>query len=241
MVAPHQSNSPFENKPFPRVPSLSATARLAAFGVSSILWFAPPQATADLVTYFNFNDATPLQSDAGQSVTISGTVANTSSSPGTSENALFGDPPGQDLTLFVGINGENNGKWIQFSFSTAGLADITLSYATLSSAQGFSTQSLSYSVNSGSFVDFGSVTPPQNAFAVRSFDLASVGAIENQPSVTFRLTFAGASTTNFFESNRFDNIQVVAVPEPGTGLLGGVTGLALFLNSRRRHPFRAGK
>jgi hypothetical protein len=201
-----------------------------------MVWFTAPCATAALVTYFNFNDATPLQSDAGQSVTISGTVSQISASPGTSQNALFGDPPGQDLTLFVGTNGANNGKWIQFTFSTVGLADISLSYATLSSAQGFSTQSLSYSVNSGSFIDFGSVTPPQDAFAVRSFDLASVGAIENQPSVTFRLTFAGASTTNFFESNRFDNIQVVAVPEPGAGLLGavGIPALLLRLRSFRR-------
>jgi len=202
--------------------------------VSSLLGFAPPQATADLATYFNFNDATPLQSDAGQSVSIGGTAPAVASSPGTSQNALFGDPAGNDITLFVGLNGANNGKTLEFGVSTIGLSDLSLSYATESSAEGFSSQTLSYSVNSGPFTVFGAVTPPTTGFAVRSFDLSPVNSIENQASVTFRLTFAGASTTNFFENNRFDNIQLVGVPEPSVAVLGALGAPALFMRFRRQ-------
>ena len=185
---------------------------------------AAPLARGDLVTYFNFNNPDRASSDGGQPSTLTSDFSGVFESPGTSLNALFDDPPGEDLTLFSGQAGVNNGRSIQFNVSTLGLSGLSLSYATRASAEGFASQTLSYSINGGTFIEIGSVTPQQGEFALRSFDLSSVTEIEDQASVTFRITFTQGSTTNVFEHNRLDNLQLTtpqSVP-PGPGNYRGV-------------------
>jgi hypothetical protein len=196
------------------------------------------RADAQLVTYFNFNDSN-LASDGGQASTITSDFdPNVGFSAGTTLNALPGDPDGQALTLQNGTSGANNGRFIQFGFSTVGLTDLALSYATSRSSSGFTNQVFSYSTDGVSFTPFGAaVLPTTTTFGLASFDLSAVDAIENQASVTFRLTFSGGSTDIAIGTNRIDNIQVTAVPEPGT-VFGAVVllGLVGYRERRRLRP-----
>ncbi len=209
-----------------------------------------------LVTYFNFNDsgvangqpatAAALASDApGLRASVISSNLNNPTTNLVGRSGHYAQPSisrrhrsSQGLTVRQGANPGNNGNYVQFSVSTARVADLSLSYATTHTGTGFTTQTLSYSVNGGSFITVGTFTafdPTAGTFVLASFDLSAINAIENQTSVTFRITFSGA--TNAAGTNTLDNIQLTsatAVPEPatvGAGLLG--VG-ALCWHQRRR-------
>jgi hypothetical protein len=205
------------------------------------------ESQGQLVTYFNFNDAASgsdpvlnpgLVSDApGQqtsTITTNFATGDVASATGSPVNKADGDlTPEPGRALFLSSTGTNNGAFIEFSFSTIGLQDLTLSYATRGTTDGFTTQTLAYSIGGGAFVDFGTVTPvPTTAtYALQSFSLATEDTLENQPSITFRFTFTGGTGGG---TNRLDNIQVQAVPEPST-VFGGlaILGLAAYRERRR--------
>ena len=214
----------------PRLGVIAAIAMVAALT-------APAAHAQTLLTYFNHNDEhittfPDLVSDAPglQTTTIttdfSPSIGITSIFPGTTLNAVGAAPAGYGIAVNSG-----GGTFIQFNFSTVGFEDLSLSYATLMTTGGFTTQTLSYSTNGVTFTDFGSFSPT-GTWSVASFDLSSISALDNAASVTLRLTFSGASGSG---ANYIDNIQVnAAVPEPAT-VLGGLLGVAgLCFHQRRR-------
>ncbi len=200
-----------------------------------------------LVTYFNFNDSVSgvpnVVSDAPgtQTSTITTDFAtpgtNFVTQTGTTVNRAPGDLSLETfaLSLKAGAQTVNNGMSIQFSVSTVNLIDLSLSYATRRSTTGFVTQTLAYSVNGGTFVNFGTFNPVDSTtFTTASFNLSAIDAIENQASVTFRITFTGA--TNAGGTNGLDNIQLTGtpVPEPSTWVGGALALLAIGYTQRRR-------
>lgn len=229
-----------------------ATAAIALLGCAA----APAANSQTLLTYFNFNDsgvanqqpatAAALTSDAPglQTTTITtnfnAPATNVRVGAGTTVNQHPADltGAGQGLTLRQGAAPGNNGNYIQFSVSTVGFTDVSLSYATIRTSEGFTTQTLSYSTDGGiTFTTFGSFSPTTTGFTTALFDLSAVNSIENQLSVTFRITFSGASNpsgTNTIDNLQVNGIPVVPVPEPAT-VVGGLLGVAgLCFNQRRR-------
>lgn len=198
-----------------------------------------------LVTYYHFNDSNLVSDRGAQPSTITSDFVDTNitfANGGTTVNAVSGDPAGQSLTLQNGTSGINNGRSIQFGVSTIDFASIMLSYATQRSSTGFTTQALSYSTNGADFTNFGSNTSIPTSFGLASFDLSSVAAVENQASVTFRLTFTGGSTTSATGNNRLDNIQLnaTAVPEASATLVAAALfGFGCFRRGRRRQTVSA--
>lgn len=207
----------------------------AAFGAVMLLCAAAPKANAaTLITYFNFEDNN-LASDPAvpaplQASTISGT-ANTTFGTGTTLNIAPGNTQINNSSLHV-AGSTQNGNYIQFSVSTLAISSLSLSYATKSSSNGFSEQ-LSYSTNGTTFTNVGSVFTPGTAYATTTFDLSGITAINNQATVTFRITFSGASGSG---TTDIDNIQLnaTAVPEPATVAGGALTLAALCVHQRRR-------
>ena len=223
-------------------PSLAAaTAVLMFLGI-----IAPAAHAQQLVTYFNFNDSNEISDSPGiQTSTITQSNLTPSFVAGSSVNQYPTDltGAGQALRLTFPNNGGGNPKTFQFTVSTVGLTNLSLTYATRTSVA--VTQTLSYSTNGGTtFTSTGSqsFTPSSTTFSPASFTI-STGA-DNQASVIFRITILSAAT-NHREFNDFDNIQLTgnAVPEPatvGAGLLGA---FALCWHQRRRfsaarHLFR---
>lgn len=135
----------------------------------------------------------------------------------------------QASSLESGTVYANNGATMTITFSMADLADPILTYASQRTSTGFNANQLAWSTDGVNFTDFGSTYAPASSFALVSFDLSTVDALDNAPTVTLRLTVNGASSVS--GNNRFDNIQINAIPTPGTVALLGLGGLII---ARRR-------
>ena len=113
------------------------------------------------------------------------------------------------LTLRTGTGGANNGRDLTWRVSTSGHASIQVSFATRRSAGGFSSNRFQYTLDGATFVDFGQLFDPGSEFAVVSYDLRHVRALNNNPSAGFRIVFNGGSTSSASEFTLIDNLQVV--------------------------------
>lgn len=126
---------------------------------------APSSQGATLITYFNFNDSNTTADPPGLELTptivpspING-VTGFQFNAGTSVNLATGDPTGagQALAVSAGPSLVNNGKSFQFTISTIGFTDLSLSYAAKSSSTGFTSQTLAYSTDGTTFTTFATV------------------------------------------------------------------------------------
>jgi hypothetical protein len=189
---------------------------------------------ATLVTYFNFNDQN-LVSDAPGAQTTTATVTRLTPSyvtPGDTSNIAPGDSiQGTTGNFALHLTPTANGaKSFQFSVSTTGLTDLSLSYATRGS--GFTTETITYTTSGGGTGTIGTVTiASATTFQVPTFDLSGITALNNQTSVTFTIAFTPSNSGTFVD---LDNIQLEQVPEPAT-VVGGLVGtLGLCWHKRQR-------
>lgn len=197
---------------------------------------ASPAQSQTLVTYFNFNDQNETADPPGVLLpppTITQQNLNPSFVQGTTINLAPGDltGAGSALRLTFQNNGGGNAKSFQFTVSTVGLSNLSLSYATQTLNTSL-VQTLSYSTDGTNFTNVGSFTPTTQ-FTTASFNLPT--AVDNLTSVTFRITISGPAQ-NRLEYNDFDNIQLTAsaVPEPGTIGAGLFGAIGLCWQQRRR-------
>lgn len=189
-------------------------------------------ASADLIAYWDFNEADLAVSQGAGTLTHNFDDSNVVFFTGTTVNALDGVPSGSALALQNGTDGINNGAWIQFSISTAGLQDLVMSFASQRTSTGFEFNQVSWSSDGGgSFTDLGGTYTPASSFAgtgVLSFDFSGISALNDNADVVIRITFDGGSTTSSAGNNRIDNVQFNAnvIPAPGALALLGMAGLA---------------
>jgi hypothetical protein len=127
------------------------------------------------------------------------------------------------------------------------LQNIVVSWDQTRSSTGPGTFDLEYSIDGVTFlnavndytvpaISWSSATPDATLTTSFSFDFSSILAVNDEASVTFRMTAASAPSGTA-GTNRVDNVLVegVAIPEPASaGLLAMAFGALVVARRRRR-------
>lgn len=188
----------------------------------------------DVPTKFVANQGTQAGS-VSMTATPVGFLGDLGNDVGTTLNILApeGDP-NQALEFYTGASFFGDGQLEMHDFNFTGYTDVNFSVAVLTDAFIIwnSRLHLDYRINDGSWVDWAE-TETTNAGVYELESIALPDAIDGQANVDFRLRTSSWITLG--GKADFDNIQITAVPEPGTwGLLAGASVLALLAVRRRK-------
>ena len=233
--------------------ALAFRSLLILAGALMLMAALAPTAKADLIAYFNFEDAAngaapDFTSEFDQGLGIATTIttdynpANMSNVAATFTNNRW--PTDADTTLHgwgMSRTSPNNGSHFDIPlFSSQGFfQNMSLSFAISSSGNGFTQAIFQYSTNGGaSFTTFfTSPAIPPNAITLLS--AAVPAAANNAPSLVLRVILTGGTSNGNNSESIIDNIRVegTIVPEPTT-IAGGLLGvLGLCFHQRRRLRF----
>ena len=216
-----------------------------------------PRANAQFVgtvVYFNFEDSTivPQFLDTAADVipeNPGGGIENSTLMisdganavhvfTGLMENRTAGDidhPLTNGFGLVLNHTMANPNATLSFTANTTNLTQLSVSFAVNNQGNGYNTVQLSYIIGGNTtIVSSQSIGTVITTIAWSSSAFPSLVGAENQPAVTFVLTFNGGQSNGNNIETLIDNIRLDAAPEPATvaGGLLGVLGLCWF--QRRR-------
>lgn len=208
-------------------------------------------ALAATIAYWDFEtNNPPATAFTGQTCpgiaadTGNGTASGYHASAATAWINYDGSLPAIDHSL--GCNNWAVGDYYQFQTSTSGYRDIQISWDIRASNTGPQDFDLEYSTDGSSFIVATTTQTAAGAVWVygAGFDCSSIAAIENAPTLYFRLknsttdAAGGTGTIQPAGTTRIDNILITGspVPEPAASaaLAAGFAILALL--ARRRRP-----
>lgn len=188
---------------------------------------------------------------AGTSTTLGGLAPEigTGVASGTHASAsAWSSPSGNGSAHSFSVNTWAVGDYFQFSLSTVGSSGIGVSFDQTGSNTGPKAFDLAYSTDGSTFTTFGSYSLVNGSWSAGSptllptsfsFDLSAITALNNAPSVYFRLidtstTSINGSTVAAGGTSRVDNFTVSVVPEPSSVLLGLLGAAGLVITRRRK-------
>ena len=200
-------------------PRIFRTANLRLF---ALLALAAAPADAATIVQWTFEINTPA--NLPDSATIGPIAADVGSGEASGLHASattdWTTPSGNGSSNSLSSNEWAVGDFYQFQLSSANFQDLTLTWDQTRSGTGPSTFDLAYSLNGTDFTIFsdnydvptltwmsGSVNPSSTLTA----DLSSIAALNNQPTVFFRL-IADSAPGGTAGTNRVDNFTVSAEP-----------------------------
>jgi hypothetical protein len=210
-----------------------------------------PSAKADVIAYFNFEDATlggppDFTSESDQGLGINTTITTNydpnsmnTVSPGLAAGRLAADTDPNNFSVHLFRSADNDPADFDIPlFNNQGLlfSNMTVSFGINVEGNGFDQVTLWYSINGGAtFINSGNFANIATG-GIQTIMLAVPAAANNQPLLVLRLEFTGGHSNGVNDQDIIDNILIggTIVPEPttiGGGLLG-VLGLCWF--QRRR-------
>lgn len=212
------------------------------------------QAQAATIASWDFETSPPA--DLLNSATYSGISSNAGAGMASGVHAGAGTdwstPSGAASVNAFGVNTWAIGDYFQFQVATVGFSSLNLSWNQMGSNTGPKDFELAYSTDGTLFTSIYSYVQINDGWngalgatagATFSYDFSAVTALDNAPTVYFRLVATSISPVDSgsaFSLNgtsRVDNFVVsgvAAIPEPGTAVmwLGGI-GSVLFFRRRR--------
>jgi hypothetical protein len=231
--------------------SLRFRLLLILTGAMMLLAAFASNAKADVIAYFNFEDATlggapDYTSEADQGLGVVATITTNYNSNGTTtvgglpQNRLSADvdnPPNGLFGLGLSRSGANSPANFDIVLNTPqGFFEaMTVSFAINAAGNGFTLANILFSTDGGAtFTSAGSTVIPNSGTIIVSQALPA--AANNTPLLTIRIQLTGGQSNGANLQNVVDNILIsgTIVPEPATvaGGLLGVLGLCWF--QRRR-------
>ncbi|MEX1258273.1 MAG: hypothetical protein WEG36_11710 [Gemmatimonadota bacterium] len=180
----------------------------------------PPPSESELIHYWHFNnlpagELTAVAADfsalGGAAITYPGTGAGYMDNvdPGSGVNSRQGQLPG------LGLRPRNpaNTRELIITAPSTGYEDIVVAFAVQRSSSGAAQEEFSYSTNGGTtWTIVGAAYDIGLDFAVVTFDLSEVAAVQNNANLRFRIRFVGEQAGGSSGNNRFDNFTVDGVP-----------------------------
>jgi hypothetical protein len=234
---------------------------VAVAGAFILMAALVPRANATLLIYFNFEDGTldstvDTASDqtpaAGgdnpgggiqmSTLTINygaGDFFSTSSLiPIGTTNQSAGDidvpPATPGLALGLVRSSMNNGSYIQFAVDATFFQNMSLSYAVNTNGNGFTTQTLFYSLDGGATFTQGQQFTGLTGLQTLTYTVPT--AANGDPGLVLRIVFTDGQSNGNDLQTIIDNIQLngTVIPEPAT-VVGGLLGACgLCWHQRRR-------
>ena len=247
--------------------------RLMAFGLLAVAGMS--QAAVFAQWNFNGSSATtvpggalsPTPSVGLGTASLLGVTASFSSGTanGGSSDPVNTTPNnyGWQTTGYAAQNVDSGTRGVQFAVSTVGQSDITVSFDTRHSNTSSRWVRFDYSADGGTNWTLGTVaggsifagTAGDTWFNLRTVDLSSVAAVENNANFVFRMVtifgpasgdyvdgsgysaYAASTGTSTYATTgtlRWDMVTVNAVPEPGTMAALAIGGGLVALRRRRQ-------
>jgi hypothetical protein len=148
----------------------------------------PPPKEAELVHYWHFN-ALPTGTLTSVPVDVSKLTGAVITYPGTGAGYMLITAP------------------------STGYEKLVVSYAVQRSGSGAAQEEFYYSINGGTtWVILGAAFDISEEWAIKTFDLSTVTAVNNNANLRFRIRFVGANSDGSSGNNRLDNIVIEGVP-----------------------------
>jgi len=246
---PHALAAPIKSRQR-SVRSRTFRSLLLLSGALLLLAAFAPSAKADVIAYFNFEDAKKggppdFTSEFDQGLGIDTTIVTNydpnsmnSVTPGLAENRLVADTDPNNFSVHLFRSGLNDPADFDIPlFSSQGFfQDMTVSFGINVQGNGFELVTLWYSIDGGAnFINSGNSASLLTGGA-QVISLAVPIAANNAPDLVLRLEFTGGHSNGVNDQDIIDNILIggTIVPEPATvaGGLLGVLGLCWY--QRRR-------
>ena len=223
-------------------------------GATMLMAALAPNAKADVIVYFNFEDATngsspDFTSESNQGLGVASTITTnydpahmtTVANFTSGENRLPGDidnPPFGLHSLGLSATGFNNGAHFDIPlFTPQGFfQDMTLTFAYNCAGNGFNLVTVFFSTDGGATFTMGPSAVLTTAGVTSIATLVVPAAANNAPLLVLRLVFTGGTSNGNNPETQIDNIVIngTIVPEPATVAAGLVGVLGLCWHQRRR-------
>ncbi len=175
--------------------SNSAGSVTSSVAILTIISGAP-----GVIAQWNFNSVTPDANVAtgrttpstgtGTASLLTGTTATFATGDTTLDPAGSTDNSGWNTATYPAQGTGSKTRGAQFNVSTAGKQNITISWSSQSSATGSKYGQLQYSTNGTDFIDFSTAFTNGTSFTPKTNSLASISAVNDNPSFAIRLVSA---------------------------------------------------
>lgn len=197
----------------------------------SIMFFALEMQAQTLIHYWNFNNATSVQTITTPDVSLVST-ASIAYTSGASTVFDFAGGTGQNFSV-NNFNARNNavvgnhlrfnnpiGGSLIFSLPTTGYENAVAKFTTRRSGSGAGTQTWSYSTDGSTYTVFQTINPVDGDPTLQTLDFSSISAADNNANFKLKVEFA-QGTGGTVGNNRFDNFTLDAytlgtapIPQP---------------------------